>query len=425
MTLPTSCTVVFAGTGELGALSARGREAICQADALVTWIEAPVAIVDRAVVRLDTPSRPAWKPRLLELRNGAVTYLAPGYGPDDDPGAVIVREVMADAGVEVDAVGLGVPDLPGAAVIGPAAESWQPDPALAAVVRGVRDAAELERWRLLLTREFGDAVRLRARGWTSTTWHDLHEQPEAFPLTLRAEPTDTSRERSVSRLRDVFETLRGPDGCPWDRAQTHASLRKYALEEAAEVIDAINDGEPAEIAGELGDLLANIVLHAEIARQAETFAWPDVVQGITAKMVRRHPHVFGEQTAHRISEVAAIWRHAKNAEARGGLEARTDGALPALSQAAKLAGTLETDKPSACLSQSAADALSWYREAGIATDEARAGDAILGLALTARASGIDPELAVRDALRRLRTRLAGSTSSTADGSPDSSDYVKL
>ena len=182
-------------------------------------------------------------------------------------------------------------------LIGPAAQAWLPDPALAAEVRGIRDAAELERWRQTIAREFGHATQLRVRPWSATAWRDIDDQSAEFPLTLRAEPSEASRERSVARLREVFETLRGPDGCPWDRAQTHTSLRKYVLEEAAEVVDAIDDGEPSDLAGELGDLLANIVLHAEIARQGETFAWPDVVQGITAKMVRRHPHVFGEQTA--------------------------------------------------------------------------------------------------------------------------------
>ncbi len=353
-----------------------------------------------------------------------MTYLAPGYGPDDDPGAAMLGAVMAGIGVEVDVVGSGYPNLSGPAVVGPATKSWRPDPALIAMVRGVRDAAELERWRRTLTQEFGDAVQLRARIWTSSTWEDLSGQPAVFPLTLRAEPTDASRERSASRLRDVFETLRGPDGCPWDRAQTHASLRQYVLEEAAEVVDAIDDGEPAEVASELGDLLANIVLHTEIARQTEAFTWPDVVQGITAKMVRRHPHVFGEQTAHQISEAAAIWRHAKNAESRGGNEARTDGALPALSQAAKLAGTLDVDNAAARLPEGATAALRWFRDSRVATDGARAGDAILGLALAAKAAGIDPELAVRDALRRLRAGLPGSSGTSTARSAESDSYVK-
>lgn len=378
----------------------------------------------RPVVRLCTPSRESWESTLLGLSTSELRYLAPGYGPDDDPGAVIVREVMADAGVDVVVVGLDGPQAYGPAMIGPAAESWRPDPAMAAVVRGIRDAVELERWRRTMAREFGQDVHLRARPWSSTTWHDVGNRPTEFPLTLRAEPSEASLERSITRLREVFETLRGPEGCPWDRAQTHDSLRKYVLEEAAEVVDAIDDGDPGDLAGELGDLLANIVLHAEIARQAETFAWPEVVQGITAKMVRRHPHVFGEQTARHVSEVAAIWQDAKRAEsARDGKVIR-DGALPALAQAAKLAGPLDRQAASDGLPPSAVDALRWYRGAGVAADDARAGDALLGLALAAKDAGIDPELALRDALRRVRAQLSAHARAPADGSPAKQRYVK-
>ena len=334
--------------------------------------------MDRPVVRLSTPSRRTWKATLLGLGPGALTYLAPGHGPDDDPGAAMVQEVMADAGVEVDVFGLAGPQASGPAMIGPAAASWRPDPAMAAVVRGICDAAELDRWRRTLAQEFGQEVHLRMRSWSSTAWHDLGDRPAEFPLTLRAEPTEVSLERSITRLREVFETLRGPEGCPWDRAQTHESLRKYVLEEAAEVVDAIDDGEAGDLAGELGDLLANIVLHAEIARQADTFAWPDVVQKVTAKMVRRHPHVFGEQTARHISDAAAIWQDAKRAESANDAQANRDGALPALAQAAKLAGTPDRQAAPDGLPPSALDALNWYRESGSAADDTRAGDALSG-----------------------------------------------
>ena len=424
MTLVRSCTVVFVGVGEPAALTPRARRAIGEADTLLSWIEPPEGLAGQPVVRLATPSRQAWESTLLGLRKADVTYLAPGYGPDDDPGAIVVREVLADAGIEVAVVGLDGPQTPGPAMIGPAAESWRPDPALAAVIRGVRDTSELERWRRTIAGEFGPDVQLRVRAWNATTWRDLNDRSADFPLTLRAEPTEVSRERSVARLREVFETLRGPEGCPWDRAQTHTSLRKYVLEEAAEVVDAIDDGEPGDLSGELGDLLANIVLHAEVARQAEDFAWPDVVQGITAKMVRRHPHVFGEQTAHRISEVAAIWQHAKRAEAGRHGKAIRDGALPALSQAAKIPVSLDGDAASAGLAPDAAASLRWYRDSAIAADDARAGDALLGLALAAKASGIDPELALRDALRRIRTRLPPIESAQADGSSVENHYVK-
>ena len=390
----------------------------------VTWIRPPAGLANGLVTLLDAPSRQSWEATLRGLGPCDLTYLAPGYGPDDDPGTVVVREVMTGLGVDVEVIGLDGPQAPGPATIGPAAEAWRPDPAMAAVVRGVRDAVELQRWRRTLAQEFGQEVHLRARPWNSTNWHELGEQPSDYPITLRAEPTEISRERSVARLREVFETLRGPEGCPWDRAQTHASLRKYVLEEAAEVVDAIDDGEPGDLAGELGDLLANVVLHAEIARQAETFAWPDVVEGITAKMVRRHPHVFGEETAQQISEVAAIWRDAKRAESSRDGQAIRDGALPALAQAAKLAGTLDQRAASDGLPPSAVDALHWYRRAGIAADDARAGDALLGLALAAKDAGIDPELALRDALRRLRGQLSESVRMPADGSSANERYVK-
>ncbi|MCY3784980.1 MAG: hypothetical protein OXG79_14525 [Chloroflexi bacterium] len=424
MTVPRSCTVVFVGAGNPAAMSQKARRAIREADALVAWIEPCAGLVDRPLVRLETPSHQSWESLLLGLGAGDVTYLAPGYGPDDDPGAAIVSEVLADAGFEVEVLSLDGPQAAGPATIGPAAQAWLPDPALAALVRGIRDAAELERWRQTIAQEFGQDTQLRVRPWNSTAWQDLDDQPADFPLTLHAEPSEASRERSVARLRRVFETLRGPEGCPWDRAQTHASLRKYVLEEAAEVVDAIDDGEPADLAGELGDLLANIVLHAEIARQEENFTWPDVVQGITAKMVRRHPHVFGEQTAHQISEVAAIWQDAKRAESGRDGRATGDGALPALAQAAKLAASLDGSPSPDGLPPGAAAALRWYRDSEPAPDDARAGDALLGLALAARRVGIDPELALRDALRRLHSRLAAAESTQADGSSTENTYVK-
>ncbi len=424
MTLVRSCTVVFVGVGDPAALAPRARTAIRSADTLLSWIEPPVGLVDRPIVRLATPCRQSWESSLLHLETGDLTYLAPGYGPDDDPGAAIVSEVLADAGFEVEVLGLDGPQAPGPAMIGPAAETWLPDPALAAEVRGIRDAAELDRWRRTMAREFGRDTQLRVRAWSATAWQDLDDRSAVFPVTLRAEPSEASRERSVARLREVFETLRGPEGCPWDLAQTHASLRKYVLEEAAEVVDAIDEGEPGDLAGELGDLLANIVLHAEIARQGDSFAWPDVVQGITAKMVRRHPHVFGEQTADQISEVAAIWQHAKRAEAGRDGQAIGDGALPALAQAAKLAASLDGRASPDGLPPGAAAALRWYGDSEPAPDDARTGDALLGLALAARRAGIDPELALRDALRRLRSRLEAAESTEADGLPAGSRYVK-
>ena len=105
------------------------------------------------------------------------------------------------------------------------------------------------------------------------------------------------------RLVDIMARLRAPGGCPWDREQTWESLRPYLLEETHEVLDAIADGDPAAVRDELGDLLLQIVFQAEIAAEAGHFTIADVATAIADKLVRRHPHVFGDVTVHSADEV--------------------------------------------------------------------------------------------------------------------------
>ncbi len=110
--------------------------------------------------------------------------------------------------------------------------------------------------------------------------------------------------------------LRAPGGCPWDREQTHDSLRRYLLEETHEVLDAIDSGDTVNLAEELGDLLLQIVFHAELARESGRFNIGDVIEHVHAKMVRRHPHVFGTSKASTSTEVLTNWEQIK-AEERG------------------------------------------------------------------------------------------------------------
>ncbi|KRW91898.1 hypothetical protein SD51_06485 [Alicyclobacillus tengchongensis] len=112
----------------------------------------------------------------------------------------------------------------------------------------------------------------------------------------------------------IVETLRGPDGCPWDRKQTHESLRKYVIEEAYEVAAAIDEGDPDHLAEELGDLLLQVLLHAQIASEVGDFDVRDVFARLSEKLVRRHPHVFGEKSAQSAEEVNAIWERVKAEE---------------------------------------------------------------------------------------------------------------
>src|SRR6202162_1960685 len=118
------------------------------------------------------------------------------------------------------------------------------------------------------------------------------------------------------RLVALQARLRAPDGCPWDREQTHATLRTYLVEEAYEVLDAMKSGDDAKFAEEMGDLLLQVVFHAQIASEQGRFTAADVVREIHQKMVRRHPHVFGEKRAKNAKEVLKNWEQIKAEERR-------------------------------------------------------------------------------------------------------------
>src|SRR4029077_11092340 len=120
------------------------------------------------------------------------------------------------------------------------------------------------------------------------------------------------------KLAAVQARLRGPDGCPWDREQTHASLRTYLIEEAYEVLEALEGGDDAKFAEEMGDLLLQIVFHSQIAREEGRFTVSEVTREIHDKMIRRHPHVFGTTRAKDSAEVLRNWEQIKAAERRAG-----------------------------------------------------------------------------------------------------------
>jgi tetrapyrrole methylase family protein / MazG family protein len=115
-------------------------------------------------------------------------------------------------------------------------------------------------------------------------------------------------------LRRVIATLRGPNGCPWDRKQTHESLKKYLLEETYELFDAIDEQNDDHIIEELGDVLLQVMLHAQIGEDEGMFSINDVIQSITEKMIRRHPHVFGDVTVQNAEEVVQNWQRIKAKE---------------------------------------------------------------------------------------------------------------
>lgn len=112
----------------------------------------------------------------------------------------------------------------------------------------------------------------------------------------------------------IMERLSGPDGCPWDRAQSHRSLKRYLIEEAYEVYEAIEEDDAGKLRDELGDVLLQVVFHSEIARRAGTFTFSDVVGGVHQKMIRRHPHIFSSGRAKTAREVERNWEAIKEAE---------------------------------------------------------------------------------------------------------------
>jgi tetrapyrrole methylase family protein/MazG family protein/ATP diphosphatase len=142
---------------------------------------------------------------------------------------------------------------------------------------------------------------------------------------------------TLARLVAVMQRLLAPDGCPWDREQTFETLRKYVLEEACEVIDAIDSGDRKAICEELGDLLLQVVFQAELARREGAFAIDDVVSGIVDKLVHRHPHVFGDVSAKDADEVLQNWEKLKAKEKGGrGILAGVPRSMPALTRAQRI-----------------------------------------------------------------------------------------
>ncbi len=143
-----------------------------------------------------------------------------------------------------------------------------------------------------------------------------------------------SQLRTFAGLRRVIATLRGPEGCPWDRVQTHQSLRPYLVEEAGETLHALDEGDPERLREELGDLMLQILLHTQIAEEAGDFRMSDVIFGIADKLVRRHPHVFGNAVAETPEAVVEQWDDLKRKE-RGEQSALTGipPTLPALAYA--------------------------------------------------------------------------------------------
>ena len=228
-----------------------------------------------------------------------------------------------------------------------------------------------------------------------------------------SETTAPSAQSPIDRLLGVMARLRDPDGgCEWDLAQDFSTIAPYTIEEAYEVADAIDGGDPAAICDELGDLLLQVVFHSQIATDQGLFGFDDVATAISDKMERRHPHIFGDA---KTDDVRGQWEMIKAAErASDGPSSALDGvalSLPALLRAQKLQGRAARvgfDWPDAEAPR--AKILEELDEVAAATDNAHryeeVGDLLFAVVNYARKLGVDAESALRDANLKFARRFA-------------------
>lgn len=215
----------------------------------------------------------------------------------------------------------------------------------------------------------------------------------------------------VERLRAIVARLRGPGGCPWDIEQTHGSLGPFVVEESYELIDAIERADDANLREELGDLLLHVVMHSRIAEERGVFALEEVAETVCEKMIRRHPHVFGDGKAEGVQEVLGQWEQIKREEKGVSEQSRLDGvaaALPALMKAQtvqKKAARVGFDWPDVEPvyakiveeTQEVREAIAAGERQGI---EAEVGDLLFSVVNLARKLGVDAETALAGSTKR-------------------------
>jgi tetrapyrrole methylase family protein/MazG family protein len=264
----------------------------------------------------------------------------------------------------------------------------------------------------------------------ATTIGQLTEELLAAPCYLAPLPAEAAVHGPWA-MPAISARLRAPDGCPWDREQTHESLRRHLLEEAYEVYDALADGPSPALAGELGDLLLQIVLHAQLAAEAGVFDLTDVHAAIATKIVRRHPHVFVESEARTASDVNRQWERIKAEEradaeaagsARKGALDGISGTLPALAASQEMqerAANVGYDWPSIeGVLDKVVEEVEELRGAADTDDpEAWAeefGDLLFVLVNVARKRGVEAEAAMRAANAKFRRRFGSVERQAAD-----------
>ncbi len=223
----------------------------------------------------------------------------------------------------------------------------------------------------------------------------------------------SKRGESLAQLVELMETLLGPNGCPWDREQTLESLRQYVIEEAHEVVDAIDGGEPEMLREELGDLLLQVVFQAALTERQGWFDIDGVVDGISEKLIRRHPWVFGDEEVDDASGAINSWEAIKAKEkkergALGGVPVSLPGLLRAVRIGEKASAVgydwPDAGGPRAKIDEELAELDEAAENGDLAALEHELGDLLFALATYGRKQGLDPEAAIRASLNRFSSR---------------------
>lgn len=232
------------------------------------------------------------------------------------------------------------------------------------------------------------------------------------------------------RLVEIIDTLRSPEGCPWDREQTHESIKQYLIEEAFEVIEAVEDDSDEDICEELGDVLLHVIFHAQIASERGAFDINDVIDGISEKIIGRHPHVFAEGDAKTSEEVLREWEQIKLREkkAKKGKSSLLDGlpmSMPALLVAQRMqekASRIGFDWPDAkAVWEKVREEFEELDEVIEEGDSARIqeefGDFLFALTNMARFLDFSSEMVLREAIAKFKRRFAHVETRAKETSP--------
>lgn len=376
--------------------------------------------------------------KLLELGEQGVTYAVPGSPMVADLSVTLLLTEAKKHGMPVRVIeGLSFVSMLSRALGQPITQDWVlvdslslmnlevPDypPTKPAIITNLTSREQASELKLTLMANYPDeypVTLVHAAGSNA----EIIEPVELWQIdrtvhiggltSLYVPPLEAGR--SFEDFQQVIARLRAPDGCPWDREQTHMTLRAHLLEEAYEVLQALDEEDPEHLKEELGDLLLQIVLHAQIASEDQEFNMTDVLLGISQKLIRRHPHVFGELDLKDADAVIVNWEKIKAGERKQRGEEQVKGmldgiplALPALTQAdqiqrrAKRVGfDWQTVEP---VIAKIHEELAELEAAETEEDkQAEAGDLLFAAVNLIRWMGIDPEFALRECNARFKRR---------------------